>query len=511
MSVPAGQIQTIPDALAAWAAATPEAVALLAPDRAPVTYHELQEAVERLACALRSRGVGRQDGIALLFPEGPELGLALLAAIATGIAVPLAWPNPGAEYQPVLAHRRVRAVLVSAAIPPSALALADRGLPVITFTPGPSGRSGDFHLDGPGWDDPALASPAAEDELALILHSSGTTGRPKLTPRSHRAIVSTCRLIVAARAITAADRCLVLARAAYSQGFNALMPPILAGAAVVSVPEPDVAAMPRWLETFRPTYCSTTPAVLRTLAADAKIRDALRRWPPRCIHVSSAALAPAEQQDLESLFGAPILTGYGMSEATGIAMEPLPPMRRVPGSVGLPRCDLQLIDAHGDPVARGHHGEIVVRGERVFPGYLDDPVANAAAFLPGGWFRTGDVGVLDDAGHLHLIGRRDEVINRGGEKIVPGEIDAVLHGHPAVAEAAVFAVPDAGLGEDIVAAIVVKPGMRLRPWELRGWMLERLSAYKVPRRIWQVTSLPRTATGKVQRAALARRWGEEQR
>jgi acyl-coenzyme A synthetase/AMP-(fatty) acid ligase len=289
------------------------------------------------------------------------------------------------------------------------------------------------------------------------------------------------------------------------------MPPILAGATLVSVPGPDVAAMPRWLETFRPTYFSTTPAVLRVLAADGTIRDALRRWPPRCIHVSSAALSPAEQHDLESLFGAPILTGYGMSEAPGIAMEPLPPLRRVPGSVGLPRCDLQLIDAHGDPVAQGHHGEIVVRGERVFPGYLDDPDATAAAFLPGGWFRTGDIGVLDDAGHLHLTGRRDEVINRGGEKIVPGDVDAVLHGHPAVAEAAVFAVPDAVVGEDVVAAIVVKPGMRLRPWELRAWMHERLSAYKVPRRIWQVTSLPRTATGKVQRAVLARRWGEEQR
>jgi acyl-coenzyme A synthetase/AMP-(fatty) acid ligase len=289
------------------------------------------------------------------------------------------------------------------------------------------------------------------------------------------------------------------------------MPPILAGATLVCVPGPDVAAMPRWLETFRPTYCSTTPAVLHTLAADGTIRHALRRWPPRCIHVSSASLAPAEQQYLESLFGAPILTGYGMSEATGIAMEPMPPTRRVPGSVGLPRCDLQLIDARGDPVARGHHGEIVVRGERVFPGYLENPDANAAAFLPGGWFRTGDVGVLNDAGYLHLIGRRDEVINRGGEKIVPGEVDTVLHGHPAVAEAAVFAVPDAVLGEDVVAAIVVKPGICLRSWELRGWMLERLSVHKVPRRIWQVTNLPRTATGKVQRAALARRWGEQQR
>ncbi|MGH2617957.1 MAG: AMP-binding enzyme [Thermomicrobiales bacterium] len=150
-----------------------------------------------------------------------------------------------------------------------------------------------------------------------------------------------------------------------------------------------------------------------------------------------------------------------------------------------------------------------MRGPRVFPGYLDDPEANAEAFLPGGWFRTGDLGFLDDAGFLHLTGRLGEVINRGGEKIDPCEVDAALASHPAVADAAVFAVPDARLGQDVVAAIVLKPGMRATPRALRRWLFDHLAAYKVPRRIWFVGDLPRTATGKVRRGELARLWAEE--
>jgi acyl-CoA synthetase (AMP-forming)/AMP-acid ligase II len=153
-------------------------------------------------------------------------------------------------------------------------------------------------------------------------------------------------------------------------------------------------------------------------------------------------------------------------------------------------------------------GQIVVRGPTLFPGYLDDDEANAAAFLPGGWFRTGDLGFLDDNGYLHLTGRLSEIINRGGEKIVPREVDDVLLSHPAVAEAEVFGVPDARLGEDVVAAVVLKPGMSAKAWELRDWMLDRLAPFKVPRRIWHVASLPRTSTGKVQRGELARRGHE---
>jgi acyl-CoA synthetase (AMP-forming)/AMP-acid ligase II len=151
----------------------------------------------------------------------------------------------------------------------------------------------------------------------------------------------------------------------------------------------------------------------------------------------------------------------------------------------------------------------VIRGPTLFPGYLDDAEADAMVFLPGGWFRTGDLGFLDEDGFLYLSCRLNELINRGGEKIAPVEIDHALLSHPAVGEAAVFAVPDARLGEDIVAAVVLRPGMLATPRELRGWMLTHLSPYKVPRRIWMVDHLPRTRTGKVQRGVLADRFLDE--
>ena len=502
---------SVPEALAFWARETPDAVALLAPGRSPTTYHELQEAVARLAGELRGLGLGRQDGIALLFPEGPDLCLAILAAISAGIAVPLAWPAPAAEYSRILANRRIRAVLVSAAIPSSALGQHDPNLPVIALSSGPSGRLGDFSLAGQRWADPSPEAPPDGDDIAVILSTSGTTGPSKMIPLLHRNTVASCRIEGPARAFTTADRCLNPAKLAYSLGFMTFIVAFFSGATFISVPGPDLRAMPGWLKTFRPTYMVAAPALLRTLAADhGELRQALQQAPLRCISTSAAPLAASEVQDLESALGAPILGIYGLSEASFIASEPYPARHRVPGSVGVARCEIRIVDEVGEPLVSRRAGEIVVRGPQVFPGYLDDPETNAAVFLPGGWFRTGDVGWFDDAGYLYLTGRLREFINRGGEKIAPREVDEVLLAHPAVADAAVFAVPHHLLGEDIVAAVVLKSGAGVSPRELRSWMLDRLSGYKVPRRIWQIEALPRTSTGKVQRGELARRWGEKQ-
>jgi acyl-CoA synthetase (AMP-forming)/AMP-acid ligase II len=151
-------------------------------------------------------------------------------------------------------------------------------------------------------------------------------------------------------------------------------------------------------------------------------------------------------------------------------------------------------------------GEIWVRGPKVVSGYLDDPEATAGAFLPGGWYRTGDTGYLDDEGFLFVTGRLNELINRGGDKIAPAEVDGALLAHPAVRDAAAFAVPDKRLGEDVVAAVVLNDGQTATPRELRRWLLNRLSPHKAPRRIWFVPELPRTATGKVQRGVLSERF-----
>jgi acyl-coenzyme A synthetase/AMP-(fatty) acid ligase len=236
----------------------------------------------------------------------------------------------------------------------------------------------------------------------------------------------------------------------------------------------------------------------------------VRQSPLKSIHSTAGALEPGELADMESLFGAPILNGYGLSEAPGIAGERFPRERVVPGSVGKPWCEVEICDGECHPVAVGERGEITVRGATVFSGYLDDQAANAAAFLPDGWFRTGDVGFLDEGGYLHVTGRLDETINRGGEKIVPDEVDRVLRGYLAVAEAATFAVADDLLGQDIAVAVVLAPGVECSARDLRRWLAPCLSPYKIPRRVWFVERLPRTRTGKVQRAVLTQLWNEAQ-
>ena len=212
---------------------------------------------------------------------------------------------------------------------------------------------------------------------------------------------------------------------------------------------------------------------------------------------------------VESVLGVPILNAYGMSEASFIAAERFAGYHRVAGTVGIPTCEVRTVDESGAALGQHETGEIVVRGPCVFPGYLDDPAATAAAFLPDGWFRTSDVGFVDAAGYLHLTGRLGETINRGGEKIIPDEVDAALRSHPAIVEAAVFAVPDALLGEDLVAAVVLKHEETIERKAIHAWLLDRLPLFKVPRRIWLVEELPRTPTGKVQRSELTRRWSQD--
>jgi acyl-CoA synthetase (AMP-forming)/AMP-acid ligase II len=501
----AGLVATIPQALAYWSAVTPDAVAILTPGREPISYRDLHAAVARLAAGLRSLGLGQHDGIAVLLPEGPELSVALLAAMAVGIAVPLAWPSPAAEYRRIIETQHVRALLVSDTL----LASTFAETPVITLVAGPTGDVGDLRLDGRAVGEPCPTIPPRSDDVALILHSSGTTGRPKLVPRLHRNIVANCLAVSRARAATSADRCLSAARSTYSQGFNLLMFTLFSGASLIRAPELDLAALPHWVRAYAPTYISTTPAVLRLLgdAAEA-LRKTFQHSSLTRIHSSAGFLSADELDWLEEALGLPILNGYGMSEASGIAGELYPRLHRVPGSVGPPWCEITILGETDRTLPPLESGEIVVRGPTVFPGYLDDPDAHAAAFLPDGWFRTGDLGFRDERGYLHLTGRVDEVINRGGEKIVPREVDGVLGAHPAVAEAAVFAVSDARLGQEVVAAVVLLPGAHATPRALRAWMLDRLSPFKAPRRIWLVDRLPRTPTGKVRRSELARRWVE---
>lgn len=287
---------------------------------------------------------------------------------------------------------------------------------------------------------------------------------------------------------------------------------LTAGASVIMRPlTVGLAAAWEAIAREHPTWLSTSAGFLELLAPALEARPALYCSPSlRFVQVTAAPITPETCRALEERLGAPILPRYSSTETGGVAMTRPPPARRKPGSVGQLIQEVRFAAPDGNDVAAGNEGEIWVRGPRVAPGYLDDAEATAAAFLSDGWYRTGDLGYLDGDGFLFLTGRINELINRGGEKIAPLEVDAVLQAHPAIAEAATFAVPHARLGEDIVAAVVLKPGQAATALELRRWLLERLSPAKAPRRFWMVEHLPRTETGKVQRGILAEQfmaWG----
>jgi acyl-CoA synthetase (AMP-forming)/AMP-acid ligase II len=259
------------------------------------------------------------------------------------------------------------------------------------------------------------------------------------------------------------------------------------------------------------TWYSAVPTMHQLLLA--RVSDPSKRPEGaeklRFIRSCSAALPPQVMAGLEQAFGAPVLEAYGMTEAAHqMASNPLPPRAHKAGSVG-PGSSVQIsiMDAAGAHQPGGQQGEVVIKGPNVITGYENNPEANAKSFTDG-WFRTGDQGFLDEDGYLHLVARIKELINRGGEKISPREIDEVLLAHPGVAEAVCFGVPHASWGEEVEAAVVLREGASTSDAELMSYCKERLADFKRPKKIHVTTAIPRTATGKIQRGLVAKAYAQ---
>jgi acyl-CoA synthetase (AMP-forming)/AMP-acid ligase II len=321
-------------------------------------------------------------------------------------------------------------------------------------------------------------------------------------PLRQRHLARSARNIAASLRLTAADRSLTVMPLFHIHGIMAgLLAPLSAGGSVVCTPGFDAFTFHRLLDELEPTYYTAVPTMHQMVLARAPARRASRL---RFVRSSSASLPGPVLGGLEQLFGVPVIEAYGMTEAAHqMASNPLPPGVAKPGSVGLAAgIELAILDDADRELAPGERGEVAIRGATVVDGYENNPAANEAAFT-GGWFRTGDEGMLDEDGYLFLTGRLKEQINRGGEKISPVEIDAVLLAHPAVAEAVTFAIPHEKLGEEVGAAVVLVEDDAATEADLRAYLRERLAAFKVPKRIVIVAEIPKGATGKLQRIGLA--------
>ncbi len=482
----------------AQAEVRPDALALLAPGEAPLRYGELRDRVERSAAALRALGVRTEDRVAIVLPNGLRMAEAFLSVASCAAAAPL---NPAYTKQDFVFYLRdlgAKILLAGEGTPAAAReAAAECGVEVVERLVGGAAMR--------NWPDAAAT--------ALLLHTSGTPSRPKLVPLTHANLLASARNIARSLELAAEDRCLNIMPLFHIHGLAAaLLASLMAGASVVCSDGVFAKSFFVWLAEFQPTWYSAVPTMHQGIVAlAASQREGIARAKLRLIRSSSAALPPAVMADLERTFQVPVLEAYGMTEAAHqMASNPLPPRERKPGSVGLPAGpEIAVMAGDGRLMAAGEIGEVVIRGENVTPGYVANDEANRAAFAHG-WFHTGDQGWLDDDGYLHLSGRLKELINRGGEKIAPREIDEAMLAHPAVKQALAFAVPHRQLGEDVGVAMELHSPAAAGEVELRDWAAGRLADFKVPRVIRIVEKIPLGPTGKPQRIGLAAKLGVEE-
>ena len=489
----------------------PDAPAILAPGRSPLTYGALHRHLLETEQALRAMGIGRYDRVAIVLPNGPELAAAVLTVAAAATCAPINPAYSADELDKYLADLQPHALITQSGIesPVRRVALA-RGIRVIGLSVLPEMAAGLFMLSGERGNAPADKS-VTPDHVAVLLPTSGTTARPKIVPQTQAMICASAFGTVSALALRESDRCLNVQPLFHGHGLHATMiASLAAGASIVCTAGFDAGNFGNWLGEFAPTWYSAVPTIYQAILNFARRnREQVAASRFRFIRTSSAPLAPRFFAELERTFHAPVIDYYGMTEVASspIACNPLPPRARKPGSVGVPvTLDVGIMDDGGKLLTDGKTGQVVVRGKGVLSGYEDNTAATAAAFA-GDWFKTGDVGFFDGDGYLFLVGRSREIINRGGEKIAPPEVDAVLFEHPAVAEAATFAVPHPTLGEDVAAAVVLRPHASASAQEIRQFAGARLAHFKIPRQIVFVKEIPKGPTGKVKRVDLAAKLG----
>jgi acyl-CoA synthetase (AMP-forming)/AMP-acid ligase II len=487
----------------------PEALALLGPERDPQTYGGLAKLCTETAASLNRLGLGRNDRLAIVLPNGPDMAAAFVAAACAVTVAPLNPAYREDEFHFYMADLKARALLVEAESGSPAIAAATRlGIPVLYATSGP--QAGSFSITGQPAGQPRNDGMAAAGDIALVLHTSGTTSRPKIVPLTHANLLASARNIVTTLQLAPQDRCLNIMPLFHIHGLvAAILASLAAGGSIYCTPGFNALRFFAWMAEAHPTWYTAVPTMHQAILSRAERNaDIISANPLRFIRSSSASLPAPVFHQLEQAFACPVIEAYAMTEnAHQMTSNRLPPGRRTPGSVGCAAGpEVAIMAPDGRLLGPGEEGEVVTRGPNVTPGYENNPAANEQAFAFG-WFHTGDQGVMDAEGYLRITGRLKEIINRGGEKVAPVEVDEVLMQHPAVHQAVTFAMPHDKLGEEVAAAIVLRENAQATESELRDFANARLAAFKVPRKIVIVAEIPKGATGKLQRIGLAQKLG----
>ncbi|MEI6292499.1 MAG: alpha/beta fold hydrolase [Methanomicrobiales archaeon] len=483
----------------------PERPAILSPERPPITFGDLSATVLRDAAALRERNIGPEHRVAVVLPNGPLLATTILSLSAVTCCAPLSPQLTPEEYRFELSDLMCNAVItLEGADNPVRDVAEGLGIEVINagvergILPGqvqtPSdingGNEGPFDLDNHG--------------TCLVMHTSGTTARPKIVPLLRENLTySACR-ISESLALTPEDRCLNVMPLFHVHGLiGCLFSSLTSGASVICSKGFSSGDFFPWINDFKPTWYSAVPTIHEAVYRQGVEMNYQGGHRLRFIRSCSSPLSPVLAGKLEHLFSTPVIEAYGMSEATHqISVNPLPPGVRKQGSVGLPAgCEVAILSAGNRVLPTGKTGEIAIKGPNVFSGYERNPKANETSFT-GGWLRTGDQGYCDSEGYLFITGRIKEIINKGGEKVSPREIEEIFLSHPDVSAAVAFGFPHQKLGEDIALAVVPVPGKMMTASQLRHYALQRLTPFKIPSNFFIVSEIPKGATGKIKRTSL---------
>ena len=488
-----------------------DALAFGSPNADWMTYADLRALSTEVRDALHGFGVGRGDRVAIVLPNGPEMAAAFITIAQVAVTAPLNPAYREEEYAFYLDDLKAKALVVMADDDGPAVAAATKaGIDIIRLSVPGDAKAGMFKLSAVASSSADTTAPTADD-VALILHTSGTTSRPKIVPLLQSNVAASAEHIRVSLDLTPADRCMNVMPLFHIHGLIAAVSASLAaGASIWCAPGFDALRFFGWLKEAKPTWYTAVPTMHQAILTRAKRNeDIIREVPLRFLRSSSASLPAVVMKSLTETFGAPVIEGYGMTEAAHqMASNPLPPRLQKPGAVGVEAGPKVRIAHETEDRLIDGTGEVVISGPNVTPGYEGNAEANAKSFFEADgarWFRTGDQGAFDEDCYLHLTGRLKEIINRGGEKISPLEVDDVLLEHPAVAQVVTFALPHPKLGEEVAAAVVLNGVATER--DLREFAAKRIADFKVPRKIIIMDEIPKGATGKMQRIGMAEKLG----
>ncbi len=482
-------------------------IAITSESSYPLKFVDLKSLIERISKQLSGNGINNKDRAAIVLPNGPYMATSFLAISSYMSAAPLNPNYKSEEFEFYLEDLKPKIVIVEKNSKNPVVEIANKlKIPVCEIKSDGNTFSGDFNLFEKSGD----YELPDEDHEALVLHTSGTTSRPKIVPLTNKNIFSSADNISKSLNLTDKDHCLNIMPLFHIHGLIAVLAASMkVGASVCASSGFNALKFLDNAKREKITWYSGVPTMHQAILMRAdKNLETAKQLNLRFLRSSSASLPPAVFEKLNEVFNCPVIEAYGMTEATHqMTSNPLPPKSQKPGFVGIPAGpEVCIMDTNNKILNQGEEGEVCIRGENVTSGYENNPDANKNSFSDG-WFRTGDQGYFDKDGYLKISGRLKEIINKGGEKISPLEVDNILMDHPNIEQAVCFGYEDKMLGEDIATAVIIKEGMKCTEDDIKIYANEKLAKFKIPKKIFFVNEIPKGATGKLQRNTLAKRFG----